>query len=104
MAPRRPDSALAVSFSRPLTPLDGSVNAVTDAMNATVPWLWWPLDVPPRDRVMPPGAHVLYVAHAAAGWVAARAVTGRPGPVTATVLAGVTWVLFTGAWDRRARS
>ena len=98
----RPDSALALLLSRPLAPLDEAVNAVTDALNDAIPWLWWPLAVPPRETIMSPGAHVLYVVHAVAGWAAARAAGLRLGPRLALAGGFAGWALFTGAWDRRA--
>ncbi len=78
--------------------LDRPANAVTDAMNIAVPWLWWPLEVPARDAPLPGAAHVLYAVHAVLLWQVAR----RP-PVAASVfVAAVGWVVFTAAWDRRA--
>lgn len=78
--------------------LDRPANAVTDAMNAAVPWLWWPLAVPARDAPLSGAAHVLYAVHAVVLWRVAR----RP-PVAASIAVAVAgWVVFTGAWDRRA--
>ena len=95
----QPMETLATRLSGPLAPLDGPANAITDAMNAAVPWLWWPLDPPPQEEAMGAGAHVLYVAHGLAAWLPVR--RRVPVPV-ALAAAGVGWLWWTGAWDRRA--
>ncbi len=92
------------ALARALAPrvLDPPANAITDAMNAAVPWMWWPLDVPPRGQPFGTDAHVLYVVHALAGWVGLRA-AGVPPPAPAAALAALAgWVVVTAAWDRRA--
>jgi hypothetical protein len=93
---------LAVRLSGPLAPVDGAANAITDGMNAAVPWLWWPLAVPARDAPMPAAANALYAVHAVVLQRAARLAGVDVGPVPATVLAAAGWPWFTGAWDRRA--
>lgn len=91
-------SAVATALSAPLAPLDERNLAFQDHLNASIPWLWWPLEVPAAGEPMPGGAHVLYLAHA---WVIARALRlPRRGPWTLATL--LSWALFTGAWDRRA--
>jgi hypothetical protein len=77
-------------------------NAITDWMNARVPWLWWPLDVPREDAPLPRGAHVLYAVHGAVLWGAARAAGVRVGPRAALVLGAASWWWFTAAWNARA--
>jgi hypothetical protein len=93
---------LAARATHRMRVLDAPANAITDAMNAAVPWLWWPLRVPDAVRPMPGAAHVLYVVHAVALERAGRAAGIRVGPWRAAVLALLGWLWFTGAWDRRA--
>lgn len=96
------DTTLATRLSAPLSPLDRPANAIADAMNRAVPWLWWPLRVPAAAAPMPAAAHALYVAHGVLLAVAARR-AGLPvsgGRALAVGAAG--WLWFTGAWDRRA--
>jgi hypothetical protein len=78
-----PGTTRAARLTAPLRPLDGAVNAVADACDRAVPWLWWPLDPPDRGTPHDARRHALYAAH----WA---------------VLGVVSWALFTGAWDRRA--
>jgi hypothetical protein len=93
---------LAARSTARLARFDAPANAITDAMNRVVPWLWWPLDVPDPDRPLPGGAHVLYAAHAVVLERAAFVVGVRPGRRWAAALAALGWLWFTGAWDRRA--
>ncbi len=93
---------LAVRLSGPLAPADGAANAITDAMNDAVPWLWWPLDVPAADAPMPAAANALYAVHAVVLRRVARAAGLDVPPLTAVALTAVSWLWFTGAWDRRA--
>lgn len=90
---------LATRLSAPLAPLDAPANAITDLMNARVPWLWWPLEAPPRSRAMGAGAHALYVVHGVVAWLPVR--RRVPGRV-ALGAAALGWLWWTGAWDRRA--
>lgn len=92
-------SRLAMTLSAPVVRADHANLALQDAINAAVPWLWWPLEVPAVERPMPPGAHALYVVHA---WVIARTI-GLPRGPGWTVATVASWAIFTGAWDRRAR-
>lgn len=92
----------ATRLSAPLAPLDRCANAITDAMNRAVPWLWWPLPVPAPSQPMPGAAHALYVAH---GVLLAGTARRAGVPLTggrAAALGALGWLWFTGAWDRRA--
>lgn len=91
----------AARWSGPLRPADPAALAISDALNAVVPWLWWPLSVPVRDRPLPAPAHALYAVHGTLVWLA---VGRRPRAAAAVPLGAVSWLWFTGAWDRRAGS
>lgn len=95
-------ATLATRLSAPLSRLDRPANAITDAMNRAVPWLWWPLAVPDRAAPMPAAAHSLYVAHGIALAAAARRAGLRLRGGEAVLLGAAGWLWFTGAWDRRA--
>ena len=94
-APHGPD--LAERLSAPLAGADDRVNAVHDRLNAAVPWLWTPLDVPRTETRLGPAHHALYAVHAAIG----IALLPRRRTV-GVVLAVASWAVFTGAWNRRA--
>lgn len=79
-----------------------AANAITDAMNRAVPWLWWPLGVPRRDEPLPPAAHALYAVHGAAIHAVARRAGVRLGPAPAALLGLASWWWFTDAWNARA--
>ncbi len=83
-----------------MAPFDAPANAISDAMNRAVPWLWWPLAVPSRDAPLGGGAHALYAVHGAVlHAVAGRRLLRAPTALAAGVL---SWLWFSGAWDRRA--
>ena len=101
-----PSRTPADRLSEPLVDLDDGVNAVHDALNRAVPRLWWPLSVPSAERRLGSREHALYAVHAGLGLTAAVLV-GRRGTRGHTIALGgaaalASWVLFTGAWDRRA--
>ena len=79
-------------------------NAITDAMNEAVPWLWWPLEVPDPQRPLTPAAHVLYAVHGLVVHRVARAAGLRVGARPAVVLGLASWWWFTEAWGHRARA
>jgi len=95
---------LADRLTERVSALDDGTNAVHDALNRAVPWLWWPLAVPPADRRLAAGEHALYAVHAGIGIGAACLLGSRRGRMVAIggVAAVASWALFTGAWDRRA--
>ncbi len=95
-------ATVAVRLSTAFARLDGPANAITDAMNGAVPWLWFPLAVPDPREPMPAGAHALYAIHAVALHRAAAAVGLRTSRRSALVVSVLGWLWFTGAWDRRA--
>ena len=101
-----PSRTPADRLSGPLSGLDDGVNALHDALNRAVPRLWWPLSVPSAERRLGAREHALYAVHAGRGLttavlVARRGTRGHTiAPGGAAALAA--WVLFTGAWDRRA--
>jgi hypothetical protein len=87
-------------WSTPLRALDAPANAISDVLNRAVPWLWWPLDVPSREAPLGRGAHVLYAVHGTVVYAAAgRRLLRAPSALSAGV---VSWLWFSGAWDRRA--
>jgi hypothetical protein len=100
------ERSLADRLSAPLAAVDADVNDVHDRLNALVPWLWRPLSPPGVEDRLDARHHALYAAHAGVGVVAAALLV--PGPrrrgalVGLAVVAAVGWVVFTGAWDRRA--
>jgi hypothetical protein len=90
----------------PLASLDDPANALHDDLNARLPWLWWPLEVPEADARLGAPQHALYAVHAGLGLAAAALRVprrARPGAVAVGAALGLaSWALFTGAWDRRA--
>ena len=101
-------STLPDRLTRSFAGTDGHVNRVHDALNARLPRLWWPLDVPKTWNRLGAAEHALYAAHATIGLSIVVGLT-RPrvrrhaGAIT-VVAAVVSWAMFTGAWDRRADS
>jgi hypothetical protein len=91
---------LSARFAR----YDDRVNALHDALNRRFSALWWPLEPPATDRALGSREHALYAAHVTLALVAVSAVSRRRGPAAVALLAAGfgSWVLFTGAWDRRA--
>lgn len=89
-------------WSSPLAPLDAPANAISDGLNQLVPWLWWPLRVPAREAPLGAGAHALYAVHGAVIYAAAGRRFVRPR--VALPLGVLSWLWFSGAWDRRARA
>ena len=93
-------------LSRRLAARDGPVNGLHDLLNRRLAWLWWPLDPPRADDRLTRREHALLVVHAA-GLVGATAAVVQPDRrarmvVGGIALAAVTWLVFGGAWDRRA--
>ncbi|MTD42859.1 hypothetical protein GKE82_00700 [Conexibacter sp. W3-3-2] len=99
MTPTRADR-----LSTPLVALDAPANAISDVLNDAIPWLWWPLRVPARDAPLTAPAHALYAVHGTVALLAARRLSGRALPTGPSLALGLlSWLWFTGAWDRRAR-
>jgi len=100
-----PSPTLADQLTKRFATLDHSTNAVHDALNRAVPWLWWPLTVPGTDRRLAAREHALYAVHAGLGIGLACALSparSRSIAVAGGVAALASWAIFTGAWDRRA--
>lgn len=101
-----PPPSAADRCTRPLTGADPAVNALHDALNAALPWLWWPLRVPSDVRRLAVPEHALYAVHAGLGITLACALAPRPArrrvAGAGALLAAASWAVFTGAWDRRA--
>ena len=101
-----PPPGLAERLSAPLADADDAVNGLHDALNAAVPWLWRPLDVPAPDEPLGAPHDALYGAHAALGLGVLLLLAPRRARATAAlggaVLAIASWAVFTGAWNRRA--
>jgi hypothetical protein len=99
-----PSRSTADRLTEPVSALDHGTNTVHDALNDAVPWLWWPLTVPPAERRLGAREHALYAVHAGLG-IAAAGLVGRRrarNVGAGVVVAFASWALFTGAWDRRA--
>ena len=101
-----PPPGLAERLTAPLAGADDAVNGLHDALNAAVPWLWRPLDVPAPAEPLGAPHDALYAVHAAVGLgvlllLAPRRMRGAAA-VGGAVLALGSWAVFTGAWNRRA--
>ena len=99
-----PSRTVADRLTARVAGLDHGTNAVHDALNRAVPWLWWPLSVPSSDARLTAREHALYAVHAGVGIGAACLLGSRRGRIAAIggVAAVASWAVFTGAWDRRA--
>lgn len=95
---------LAERLSGPLSAADGPANAISDRMNAALPWLWWPLSAPDPARRLGPRENALYALHGLVILAAVRraGLTAPLGPAAA--LGAASWLWFTGAWNRRAEA
>jgi hypothetical protein len=101
--------------TRPLARLDGPVNWCSDLAVRTTPWMWWPASPPRRDRPLNTTQHAAYLAWSVGGYLAGDAIATRlPEDMRSSgrqlrierVVTGVAsvalWLVFAGAWDRRA--
>jgi hypothetical protein len=98
-----------------LSRFDGPLNALADSSPRLVPWAWWPIDPPRRDRPYGPREHAVYLGWSVAGFAVGEAAVAlipeedrprgtRLGVERAVTLAGAgaLWLATAGAWDRRA--
>lgn len=101
--------------TQPLQRLDGPINRFHDLTVRITPGMWWPASRPRRDRPYDAGQHAVVLVWSAAGFLAGDLLaqrwpkddpsTGRRlrnERIATAVASAVSWVVFVGAWDRRA--
>ena len=97
-----PEADFAARATAPLTSADPVVNDLHDRLNAMLPWLWTPLDVPEAVVPLAGPHHALYAVHSAVPILVTLALGRRRTAAVLTGAAIISWAVFTGAWNRRA--